>query len=408
MRRWEALQLLKRSLFMCLRIVAVSSAWGQVPNLSGVSADTIFSVHDDYDDSIVVDAPSAIHAGETARLVFRCGGKELGQIRRLGCAALKVESQTSTGVCGTDFDHVIQILDWDWDDEDDKTVEIPTYWTGAGKTLRVKLTPLTIGEKCQDYWYYSPSLDASKIYIDMLPPDCGTIVVTEPDPRAVEAGETLRMTFARQGGSAGAIAVKAKTQSSTAVMGVNGSADFDYVNAILEWGDDDTSDRHIDIPTYANAWEGSKMLRVKLATLATGAHAGNLVPTLAESKVYVEIASPYSFGIVSVAPEKDKPVAGEMLRLVFRRTGGRHFPVAVKYKVQTSTAIAGEDFEYQKDVIVWPAGEDGDIVVNVPTYPSAAGKTLRVKLSTLTQGDYAGHVAPRIENAKVYVRMAEP
>ena len=178
------------------------------------------------------------------------------------------------------------------------------------------------------------------------------------------------------------------------------------MKATLEWGDGDTSERSIEIPTYAGPWEGVKQLRVKLATLATGAYEGNLVPALDQTKVYADIESLVAFGTVYVAPEGKQPVAGQPLRLVFRRVGGRDYPIAVKYKVLTSTAIAGVDFEYKKDVIEWKDGEDGDQVVEVPTYPSAAGKQLRVKLSTLTQGDYTGCVTPHLNSAKVYVPLS--
>ena len=231
----------------------------------------------------------------------------------------------------------------------------------------------------------------------------GRIVVRSVGP--VTAGDTFRMVISRVGGSEGSIAVKAKTQTSTALMGVDGSADFDYVKEILEWGDGDTSDRYIDIPTYIQPWEGTKMLRVKLATLATGLYSGNLVPKLDMAKIYVDLENPSQFGTVSVEPEEGTPVAGEPLRLVFRREEGCDWPIAVKYKVQTSTAIAGQDFEYMKDVIYWDDGEDDERVIEVPTYPSAAGKQLRVKLSTLTQGEYTGCVTPHVRNAKVYVPL---
>ena len=97
--------------------------------------------------------------------------------------------------------------------------------------------------------------------------------------------------------------------------------------------------------------------------------------------------------------------AGEPLKLVFRRTGGSDWPIAVKYKVQTSTAIAGTDFDYMKNVVTWSHGEDHEQFLEVPTYPSAAGKTLRIKLSTLTQGAYEGCVTPHVKSAKVYVPL---
>ena len=319
-----------------------------------------------------------------------------------GRIAVKVKTQTSTGICGTDFDYVKEVLVWEDGDASDKVIEIPTYGSGAGKQLRVKLATLTTGAYAG---CVTPKLAESKIYADMTVPRPGIITVTAPDPLSVVAGETLRMTFSRMGGSDGKIAVKAKTQTSTALMGTNGSADFDYVKKTFEWADGDTTDRYLDIPTYVQPWEGVRMLRVKLATLATGTYAGNLTPALAESKIYAEIESPVAFGTVYVAPEAAQPAAGETLRLVFRRTGGSDYPIAVKYKVQTSTAVAGTDFEYKKGVVTWGDGESAEQVVEVPTYPSAAGKQLRVKLSTLTQGEYTGCVTPHLNSAKVYVPL---
>ncbi len=233
----------------------------------------------------------------------------------------------------------------------------------------------------------------------------GTIVVSAPVPLSVEAGDVLHMTFSRVGGNQGSIAVKAKTQTSTALMGVGGSADFDYVKTVMTWADGDSTTRTIDVPTYVQPWEGTKQLRVKLSTLATGTYAGNLVPNVPMAKIYVDLENPSKFGTVSVAPQVANPVAGNKLRLVFRRTGGSDWPIAVKYKVQTSTAVAGVDFDYVKDVVVWNNGEDDVQYVDVQTYPSAAGKQLRVKLSTLTQGAYEGCVTPHVENAKVYIPL---
>lgn len=344
--------------------------------------------------TVAVDVQEGVLAGERMTVTVRRVGGTDGKI------AVKVKTQSSTGVCGTDFAYVKDVLVWEDGDSSDKEIEIPTYVSGSGKALRIKLATLTTGAYAD---CVKPTLAASKVYAEIMALNPGKIVVTAPDPLSVVAGETLRLTFSRTGGSDGSIAVKAKTQTSTALMGVNGSADFDYVKGVLEWADGDDSDRYLDIPTYVQPWEGVRMLRVKLATLATGAYDGNLTPALAESKVYADIESPVAFGTVSVEPESAAPVAGEPLRLVFRRVGGSDYPVAVKYKVQTSTAIAGQDFEYMKGVVTWGDGEDDDKEIEVPTYPSAAGKQLRVKLSTLTQGDHAGCVSPHVANTKVYV-----
>ncbi len=346
--------------------------------------------------SVVLRAIESSVAGQIMRIVL---GRDCGIDGRI---AVKVKTQTSTGICGTDFAYVKDVLVWEDGDMSDKVIEIPTYASGAGKTLRVKLATLTTGAYSD---CVKPTLDETKVYADILRPSPGTIVATAPIPLSVVAGDVLRMTFSRTGGSDGSIAVKAKTQTSTALMGVNGTADFDYVKQVLEWTAGDDSDRYLDIPTYVQPWEGTKRLRVKLSTLATGAYAGNLVPKLEVAKIYVELENPSRFGTVSVEPELAAPVAGEPLRLVFRRKGGSGWPIAVKYKVQTSTAIAGQDFEYMKGVVTWGDGEDYDQEIEVPTYPSAAGKQLRVKLSTLTQGDYVGCVTPYVKNAKVYVPL---
>ena len=361
-----------------------------------VTANVTYYAHWAYGGSIVVRSFESVKAGGAVRLVLGREGSSNGRI------AVKVKTQTSTGICGTDFAYVNKIVTWENGDTSDKVIEIPTYASGAGKSLRVKLATLTTGTYAG---CVAPTLESAKVYADMLPSNPGTITVTAPNPLSVVAGDVLRMTFSRVGGSDGKIAVKAKTQSSTAIMGINGSADFDYVKTTFAWADGDTSSKHLDIPTYIGPWEGVKMLRVKLATLATGAYAGNLVPALDQSKIYVDIKSPCAFGTVYVAPDTANPQAGQTLRLVFRRVGGSDCPIAVKYKVQTSTAIAGVDFVYKKGVIVWGDGEAGNQIVEVPTYPSAAGKQLRVKLSTLTQGDYAGHVTPHLNSAKVYVPL---
>ncbi len=372
-----------------------ASGGTQVTSATKVTANVTYYAHWNAIGTITVTA-EATAAGRTMRITLhRTGGSD-------GKIAVKVKSQTSTGICGTDFGYVKKVVTWEDGDTSDKVIEIPTYASGAGKSLRVKLATLTTGDYAD---CVAPKLAESKVYAEMTTPNPGTITVTAPDPLSVTAGDVLHMTFSRSGGSDGKIAVKAKTQTSTAMMGTNGSADFDYVKKTLEWNDGDATDRYLDIPTYVQPWEGVRMLRVKLATLATGTYAGNLTPVLADSKIYAEIESPVAFGTVYVAPDTANPQAGEPLRLVFRRVGGSDCPIAVKYKVQTSTAIAGVDFVYKKGVVTWGDGEYGDQVVEVPTYPSAAGKQLRVKLSTLTQGDYAGHVIPRLNSAKIYVPL---
>ncbi len=239
----------------------------------------------------------------------------------------------------------------------------------------------------------------------------GTIVATAPDPLEVVAGQTLKVVFSRAGGSNGKIAVKVKTQSSTAIMGTNGSADFDYVKKVLEWGDGDTSDKVFEVKTMACKKPAEdKQMRLKLSTLATGAYAGNLVPQLAEAKIYIPIRNPLNAGtIVATAPDPRLVVAGQPLKVVFSRAGGSNGKIAVKVKTQTSTATMGTngsaDFDYAKEVLEWADGDTSDKVFEVKTTACKkfeANKQLRLKLSTLATGAYAGNFTPALAESKIY------
>ena len=141
----------------------------------------------------------ATAAGRVMRLVFhRTGGSD-------GKIAVKVKTQTSTGICGTDFAYVKEVLVWEDGDASDKVIEVPTYGSGAGKQLRVKLATLTTGTYAG---CVTPKLAESKVYAEMTTPKPGTITVTAPDPLSVTAVDVLRITFRRTGGSDGNIAVK--------------------------------------------------------------------------------------------------------------------------------------------------------------------------------------------------------
>ena len=239
----------------------------------------------------------------------------------------------------------------------------------------------------------------------------GTVVATSPDPLEVVAGETLKVKFSRVDGSDGAIAVKVKTQSSTAIMGTDGSADFDYAKATLEWADGETGDKEFEVKTTACTAPGEdKQMRLKLSTLATGAYAGNLTPRLAASKIYIPIRNPINAGtIVAVSPDPRQVVAGETLKVVFRRTEGSNGAIAVKVKTQSSTAIMGTDgsadFDYAKATLEWADGETGDKEFEVKTTACktfAENKQLRLKLSTLATGAYAGNLTPKLAESKIY------
>ncbi len=80
-----------------------------------------------------------------------------------------------------------------------------------------------------------------------------------------------------------------KSQTSTATLRSDPTpwGQVGYVKKILERGPGDTSDRYVDVPIYSNG--AGLMFRLKLATMATGAYLGNLVPKLEEAKIYVPI-----------------------------------------------------------------------------------------------------------------------
>ncbi len=104
------------------------------------------------------------------------------------------------------------------------------------------------------------------------------------------AGDMLRVTVGRVGGSAGRIAVKAEAQGCqdapdlTAIIG----EDLPYVGEILVWSDGETADKVIEIPTF-HAGDASYPLyfRLKLSAQTTGEHEGCATPELPEAEVVI-------------------------------------------------------------------------------------------------------------------------
>ena len=176
--------------------------------------------------------PMSVLAGEPLRVkVSRVGGTA-------GRVAVKLKTQDSAtvdginGVSGRDFQYVKQYLEWEDGDATDREVEIPTYaawWDGEPRTFRLKLSVQTTGdyEGC-----VTPALaSGGKVIASIVPNEAaypGAVVVTKVetvsccairmDGPVVEppwwgyAGDTLRVTVSRVGGSFGRVAVKAKTQ----------------------------------------------------------------------------------------------------------------------------------------------------------------------------------------------------
>ena len=234
--------------------------------------------------------------GQTYRAVFRRTGGTDGSI------AVKVKTQSSTALIGTtegdgsDLKYVKEVLTWKNGENGDKVIEVPiwaTDWTGDPKQFRFKLATLATGTYVGNL---VPQLPESKIYIPIenaLQP--GSVILKEPANREVAPGGTMRAVFSRVGGSSGSIAVKVKTQSSTALIGTTegDGSDLKYVKEVLEWADGDSADKVLEVPIWAvDTWRATKQFRFKLATLATGAYAGNLVPKLPETKIYISIVSP--------------------------------------------------------------------------------------------------------------------
>lgn len=258
----------------------------------------------------------------------------------------------------------------------------------------------------------------------------GTVRVT--GSRYVNAGQTVRLTLVRSGGS-GRIAVKYKSQTSTAICG----EDFDYVKDIVTWSDGDYSSRTIEIPTYLtkHTYRANLMLRIKLSSLSTGTYySGYSKAVFEEDKVYLTMRDDSNAGTICVSSSQSiscchapithysapwRVAAGDELLLTLSRVGGTDGRIAVKYKTQTSTGYCGMDFDYVKGVLVWEDGEAEDKTIDVQTYcgacidrPSWAwvpsgDLLLRVKLSTLTTGDYLGCLVPELSPAKIYVTIEE-
>ena len=229
--------------------------------------------------------------------------------------------------------------------------------------------------------------------------------MAEPWCAFPDSGVTLVVSLI--GGADGKIAVKYKTQSSTATL----LKDFDYVKDGLEWDDGDSSDREIFIETYAKDFSDAdldlvarglyypKLMRIKFSTLATGAYAGNAVPSLPVPKTYIDLVScesqPAGFVVPGVTPDPNAGLiritraesvngdtgkanfsrtaepwmvtAGYIMRLRVSRVGGASGRIAVKYKTQTSTALCGTDFDYVKDVLEWEDGDASDRYIDIPT-----------------------------------------
>ena len=383
-------------------------------------------------------------AGDMLKVtVSRMGGSE-------GCVAVKLKTQDAAtvsginGVSGRDFQYLKEYLVWEDGEVSDKVVYVQTLVADSADvvTFRLKLSVQTTGDYAG---CVTPELaSGGKMIASVTPAAKGTLMFSAPDPMSVLAGEPLRVTVSRVGGSAGRVAVKLKTQDSATVDGINGVSgrDFQYVKRYLVWEDGDDSDQEVEIPTYPAWWNGEpRTFRLKLSVQTTGDYAGCVTPALADGgkviasivpndEVYPGAVKVTKIEAVPPSPQRAlrcssgaaEPLteppwwgkAGETLRVTVSRVGGSYGRVVVKAKTQDSATVdgingvSGRDFQYMKEYLEWKDGETGDQVLDIPTalvdgvaYP----RTFRLKFSAQTTGDYEGCVEPELPEPKNVIEL---
>ena len=234
------------------------------------------------------------------------------------------------------------------------------------------------------------------------------------------AGGMLKVTVSRVGGSTGRVAVKLKTQDSATVSGINGVSgrDFQYLKEYLVWEDGDMSDKVVYIQTYATDATSATTLRLKLSAQTTGDYADCVTPTLADGGKVIATITPANKGTIAIVePDPLEVIAGELLRVKVRRTGGSDGRVAVKLKTQDSATVdgingvSGRDFQYVKEYLVWENGDVSDRIVEIPTYAAwwdGEPRTFRLKLSVQTAGDFAGCGTPELASGGKMIASIVP
>ncbi len=376
------------------------------------------------------------------------GGRMKVTVKRTGGSdgriAVKIKTQDAStvgginGIMGRDFEYLKDYLVWEDGDTPDRVVYVNTYATDStgAATLRMKLSVMTTGEYAG---CATPALaSGGKVIATINPARKGTIVLAEPDPMSVVAGEPLKVKVRRTGGSDGRVAVKIKTQDASTVNGINGrfAIDFQYVKETLVWGNGDASEKTVEIPTVAGWWDGDpKTFRLKLSALTTGEYAGCVTPALASGgkviasilpneeaypgEVYIRKIESVRGGAVVSASVTEAPFwgyAGDTLRVTLGRVDGDFGRIAVKIKTQDASTVGGingrfaTDFTYVKETFVWEAGDAGDKVLEIPTFQVGGvtyPRTFRLKLSAMTTGEYEGFTTPVLPEPKVIVGLME-
>lgn len=345
-----------------------------------------------------------------------------------GAVRLNFATVADTAEPGKQYYPTNGIITWADGDGTPKTIRVRlipdlVQKFAAQQKFNVKIWPMaedSLGEG--EYAAVISGTDVATVKVRrMTSADPGSVELVSPTPRSVRGGTVLQAVFRRTGGTDGSIAVKVKTQSSTAFVGTEpgDGSDLKYVNKTLTWGDGEADDKIVEVQTWETAWVGEpKQFRFKLSTLATGAYEGNLTPALPESKIYVTIDNALQPGtIVMREPATRETRPGETMRAVFSRVGGSSGSIAVKVKTQTSTALVGtaegdgSDLKYVKQVLTWADGDTADKTVEVPVWPVAAWretKQFRFKLSTLATGEYAGNLTPKLAEDKIYIAIVSP
>lgn len=333
-----------------------------------------------------------------------------------GMVRVNYATEAFTAQPGKEYYPTSGVLEWADGDMSDKTIrvrlipDLTEEWDAQLK-FRIRLWPMAEDVLAEDEYPATIEADTATVKIkEMSSKAAGTVKVVDGGGVAV-AGEPFSLTIARLGGSDGRIAVKVKTQPGTAL------ADVDYVhsNTTFVWEDGDDSTRVFDIVTKDSGSHDDKTFNIKMTSLTTDAYSDCETPVIPTKKTYLTLTTKHPAGsVVMTSPARRSVEVGGTFKAVFSRVGGSSGRIAVKVKTQDAnvvagmTAVAGQDFNFAKDVLVW---EDGDVsdktfdveIAPVETYGDF--KTFRLKLSALTTGEYDGCLVPSLPDPKIVVTI---
>ena len=333
-----------------------------------------------------------------------------------GAVRVNYATEAYTAQPGSEYYPVSGVLEWADGDMADKTIrvrlipDLEEEWD-AQLRFRIRLWPMAEDALAEDEYPAVIENDTATVKIkEMSAQKPGTVKVVDGGLSAV-AGNPFSLTIARVGGSDGRIAVKVKTQPGTALAGT----DYVHANRTLVWEDGDATEKTFDIVTMDSGSHEDKSFNIKMTALTTDAYADCEEPMIAEKKTYLTLTTGHPTGsVVMTSPAKRSVAAGSTLKAVFSRVGGNSGRIAVKVKTQDAgavaemTAVAGSDFTYAKDYLVWEDGDVADKTFEVVTAPVATygdPKTFRLKLSALTTGEYDGCLTPSLPDAKIVVTI---